>query len=282
MELLDISAADGTTVPLTWFEAEPARCALLLLPALGIQSRLYNRLGEQLAGRGCSVCLMEQRGHGRSPLTPGRGTRYCLGDILDHDMPAAMAWVSNQSHGMPLLLGGHSLGGHLSTIYTGQHPGQLTGVVHLACAFPYYGDYSGRQSKLVRLLCSLVPLFALVPGYYPGHIMGFGGRESAQLMRQWCEWARTGSFDFGGRKGLAEAVSNYEGPLISVSFSRDDFASEAALERAMSPFTNARVTRVRLGEGEQGEHLGHTGWTRGPEGVVCTIMDWMDAESIGV
>jgi predicted alpha/beta hydrolase len=281
MQEFEISALDGATIPLSWFEASRPRCALLLLPALGIQAKLYNRLGEQLAAVGCSVCLMEQRGHGRSPFTPGRGERYCLGDILDRDMPAAMNWLGSQAPDMPLLLGGHSLGGHLSTIYAGQYPEQLSGVVHLACAFPYHGDYGGRQSLLIRLLCSLMPLFAKVPGYYPGQLMGFGGRESAQLMLQWCEWAGTGSFDFGGRSGLAEAVSGYRGPLISVAFERDDFASEAAIERAMSPFTSARITRLKLGPEQQGKHLGHAGWARGPEGVVQAISDWLVAESIG-
>ena len=87
MQELETRSSDGTGIPLTWFEADTTRCALLLLPALGIQSKLYNRLGEQLAGEGCSVCLMEQRGHGRSNLRPARGTRYCLADILEQDIP---------------------------------------------------------------------------------------------------------------------------------------------------------------------------------------------------
>ena len=282
MQELEIRSSDGTGIPLTWFEADTTRCALLLLPALGIQSKLYNRLGEQLAGEGCSVCLMEQRGHGRSNLRPARGTRYCLADILEQDIPAALDWMQERTVDAPLLLGGHSLGGHLSTVYSGREPGRLAGVVHLACAFPYYRDYQRSQARMIRLMCSLLPLFSVIPGYYPGQVLGFGGRESIQLMKQWSEWALTGDFDFGGRRGLAQAVDAYRGPVISVAFAKDEFSNEATVQRALSPFTSARITRVQLGEDEQGAHLGHSSWARQPDGVARAVMDWLDTEAIGL
>jgi len=265
-------------IPLTWFPANRARTALLLLPALGIQARLYYKLAQGLAVRGCSVCLMEQRGHGRSALRPGYRSNYNLGDILDQDMPAAMDWLATLSPGLPLLLGGHSLGGHLSTLYTGRHAAQLAGVIHLACAFPYHGSYDAKQARRVKTLYRLMPLFALFPGYFPGDRMGFGGRESLGLMRQWCEWARTGSFDFGGHVGLAKQVAAFDGPVISIAFERDNFASEAAITRALSPFVNARITRQVLGAAEQDDFLGHVAWAKEPSGVIAALDVWLSTE----
>ena len=278
MQQVDIAAPDGTVIPLTWFTADQPRVALLLLPALGIQARLYSKLAEGLSALGCSVCLMEQRGHGRSALRPGYGVTYCLDDILDQDMPAAMAWLAAQVPELPLLLGGHSLGGHLSTIYAGQHAQQLAGVVHLACAFPYHAAYGPQQARRVKALCRLMPLFAIFPGYFPGEKMGFGGRESVALMRQWCEWARTGQFDFGGRRDLARHVAGFEGPVLSIAFDQDSFASDAAIELALSPFTSARITRQQLGAAEQGAYLGHVAWAKEPVGVVQVLGDWLSAE----
>jgi predicted alpha/beta hydrolase len=265
-------------VPLNWFVADACQGALLVLPALGIQAKLYTPLAQALAASGWSVCVMEQRGHGASPLRPGRNVTYRMGDLLDHDMPAALAWLAKQTPGKPLLLAGHSLGGHLSTIYAGQHPGAVAGIVHLACAFPYHRDYQGAQARLIRLLCTLIPICSTVPGYFPGNLLGFGGRESAALMQDWADWAGSGSFDFGDRHGLAEAVSAFKGPVISICFDRDNFATDAAIDRALSPFINGRVTRLRLGSAEQGEHLGHVGWARNPKGVSGALLDWLARE----
>jgi predicted alpha/beta hydrolase len=48
MQQVDIAAPDGTVIPLSWFGADQPRVALLL-PALGIQARLYSKLAEGLS-----------------------------------------------------------------------------------------------------------------------------------------------------------------------------------------------------------------------------------------
>ena len=120
-----------------------------------------------------------------------------------------------------------------------------------------------------------MPVFAMIPGYYPGKRLGFGGRESIAMMQQWCQWAKTGSFDFDKQSGRADKVAQFSGPLLSISFERDQFASDAALDRAVAPFVNSSVTRIRLGEKQQGEYLGHTGWAKSPAGVVTAVREWI-------
>ncbi len=278
METISVTASDNKTIPAYWAPAEKPLAAMLVLPALGIQAKLYRKLAQQLSATGVSTLVMEQRGHGLSTPPPSRSDTHCLDDFLQRDIPALLDWLSAQESGVPLLLAGHSLGGHLATLYSGMHPQQIAGVVHLACAFPYFRDYPGKQGNMIRLICTLMPAFSAFPGYYPGHRVGFGGRESAAMMRQWCQWASTGSFDFGDHKGLAENVADFCGPVISIAFEKDEFASSAAIDRASSPFINAQLTRITLGGKEQGEHLGHTRWARSPEGVVRAVRQWI-AES---
>lgn len=100
------------------------------------------------------------------------------------------------------------------------------------------------------------------------------------MMRDWREWALTGRFDFNGRKGVAEAVSQFTGPVISISLDKDDFSSPRAEVRALSPFTRATVGQVTLGAAEQGDYLGHFVWARQPAGVVNSLAQWVDGEII--
>ena len=270
-----ISAPDGTDIPVYWHPADTPRCVLLLLPALGIQARLYQALAQGLAQRGCATALLEQRGHGLSPLRASHRQQFTLDDTLEKDIPTALDWLAQSCPGLPIVLGGHSLGGHLTTIYTGRYPDQVTAVLHLACAFPYYRDYDKQAQRMMRFLCAVIPLFGILPGHYPGKSLGFGERESVAMMKQWRQWALTGSFDFDDHRGLAQAVAKFTGPLLSISFDRDNFSTEAAVERAIAPYVNATVTRCNLGEAEQGQHLGHTGWAKQPTGVVEAVADWL-------
>lgn len=278
MQLEYVSTADQASIPLYWFCAEQTRATLLLQPALGIQAKLYLQLAQGLAARGYATAVLEQRGHGLSSFSPGYSCNYSFRETLDYDLPAALAWIENEAPGVPRYLGGHSLGGHLSTIYTGMHPKNINGVVHLACAFPYLADYPPRERRMLRLLTTLIPVFRLVPGYYPGHLLGFGERESLAMMRQWRQWAISGDFDFDERRGLAKAVAAFEGEVLSLGFEQDPFSTEAAVERALSPFSAAKVQQFTLGPQEQGEFLGHTAWAKQPSGVIEQISAWLERQ----
>lgn len=269
-------ASDGTVVPLTWFDAGKPSCVMVFLPALGIQSKLYSKMGTELASRGCSVCLMEQRGHGASAVPIRRGTDFGIAEFVEKDIPAILDAVEARLPGTPVILGGHSLGGHLSTLYSGIRPQRISGLFHVACGFPYYRDFPASRALQIRLLCAMIPVFGVFPGYFPGKFIGFGGRESIRLMRDWRGWALTGSFDFGGRKDVEKAVAEFTGPVLALSLGHDDFSSVAAEERALSPLARAQVTQITLDEAQQGDYLGHFAWTREPAGVVNCLADWVE------
>jgi len=271
-----VTADDGTVIPLTWFHAAAPCAVFVFLPALGIQSKLYCRLAGALAERGITTCLMEQRGHGASDIRIGRGTRFGVADFVDKDIPAILDEVESRVPGLPVILGGHSLGGHLSTIYAGMRPERLSGIAHIACGFPYHRDFPGSRGRLIKTLCLVIPLAGAITGFFPGKQIGFAGRESITLMQDWRGWAMTGRFDYGGRTGVAQTVSRFAGPVLSVSFEKDEFSSPEAVDRALSPFSRADVTRVVLGEAEQGDCLGHFGWAREPAGVVSCLADWIE------
>lgn len=276
MKCLEIQAADGVDIPLTWFPAASAKHVLLFLPALGIESRLYETLAAQLAELGCSVCLMEQRGQGRSKLRPSYRVDIGMWDYLDQDIPACLAWLRDECPGLPIIMGGHSLGGHLCTLYSGIEPSQIQGVAHLTCAFPYYRDFSPLKAWQIRFLCFLIPFCRLFPGYFPGALIGFAGRESSRLMMQWRHSALKGDFDFDPGRPLSGAVSNFQGPVISIAIEKDDYASKLGIQRSLSLFRPEQVSRFTLGQAEQGDALGHFKWARQPGGVARCLSDWMN------
>ena len=59
MQLQYISTGDKASIPLYWFCAEETRATLLLLPALGIQAKLYLQLAQGLAEMGCATAVLE-------------------------------------------------------------------------------------------------------------------------------------------------------------------------------------------------------------------------------
>ena len=116
----DASAADGHRWTLLARAPQRPRARLLWLPALGVAARHYLPLAEALAARGVDTRLHEWRGNGSSSLRASRTQDWGYRELLALDLPASVATLPVD--GVPLLLGGHSLGGQLACCFGGLHP----------------------------------------------------------------------------------------------------------------------------------------------------------------
>jgi len=270
-----IDNGKGASVPVNIYapDGDP-KAAMLLLPALGVPARFYRHLAEHLAAAGIATCLFEQRGHGKSPYRAGRGQHFGLKAFLEDDIPAAISHMQSELPQTPLYLGGHSLGGHLSSITAGQRD-DIAGVVHLACGFPYHGLFGSKQAGQIKWLCRLLPALTALVGYFPGDRVGFGGREYRRLMLDWRDWAMGGSYDGPATPDAMAAIAGYEGRVLSLAFDRDRLAPDKAVEFSRGCFKNADVTGRKLGEPEQGRYVGHFDWARKPDGVIREIVNWI-------
>lgn len=272
-----LETADGSHVPIWRFSplGAKAHAVFLMLPALGVRARIYRRLAEGLAGKGIETVLLEQRGHGESPYRAHRGMDFGYKDYLHQDIAAAVAWLRAEMPEVPLYIGGHSLGGHLSSIAAARLGDKIAGVVHLACGFPYHGLFPRQSAQRIKKLCLLLPLLTVLFGYYPGKLLGFGEREFRRLMLDWRDWARGGSYDIPATPSAEAQIAAYRGRVLSIAFDRDSYASDAAISYSHGRFHQAIVTVKKLTEIEQGDHLGHFDWAKKPTGVVECVAAWM-------
>lgn len=270
-----LKTSDGVEIP--YFVIKPeekARAVFLLMPALGIRAVFYRKLALALAEAGIATLVLEQRGNGESPYRPGDGSHFGLADYVDHDVPAVLSLIDREYEGVPLYIGGHSLGGHMANLAVARQKGRYAGVIQLACGFPYFRDYKYPVRGFVRAMIALIPLLARLVGYFPGNWFGFGGREYSELMLDWRHWAKHGNYDSPGFEGSEAALAAYKGRVISIAFERDTMASDEAIERSRSVYQSAEVTRTKLGPKEQGDYLGHIDWGKAPAGAAKALADW--------
>lgn len=278
---ITVPARDGYLVPLEVFEVAEPRANLLMLPALGIQARLYRRLGTQLAESGIAMTALEQRGHGRSALRPSRRCDFGFREWLTADVPAALDWLRARTPRVPLFLAGHSLGGHLALMARSLYPAEVTGVILLTTATPYYGCYQGVTRLQVRILIAGVPILTALLGYYPGHRLGFGGREARRLMADWLVMARENRYDAAGmeHEDLERRVRDAGGPVLSICCDRDGLAPPAAIEGVNRRLEGSRVDRVEITSEALGARADHLSWARQPALAAQAMVRWIDAST---
>ncbi len=242
---------------------------ILVVPAMGVQSGYYGKLLDALAQAGFVAAATELRGHEESGgRTPSRSYDFGYLDLLE-DLEVAVARLRERYPRAPIYLLGHSLGGHLSTVFAGYH--QIDGLIIAASGSVWWRLYNRRMFGVGVMVESV----SRALGYFPGDRVGFAGREARTQMADWCHLNRTGELAFGSPRVRHDpAIAASTVPSLVVSFAGDELVPPKATDGLAAKLKSSRITRVHLGNDDP---PGHLRWARRPELVVPHIADWIES-----
>ncbi|MFJ7906687.1 alpha/beta fold hydrolase [Kitasatospora sp. NPDC096204] len=276
--IAEITAPDGARLTVRALaRPEPAAPVVTILPAMGTAARHYAPLVRALHAAGLSVATCDLRGHGESVPVPRRGVAFGFRELVEHDFGAVLDAVAEAFPGAPRLLLGHSLGGQLGLVHCGVFRPRLAGVVLVAGGSAWYRTF-GVRAGLRRLALSQFSIVASAAvGHWPGERFGFGGRESARLMRDWARQMRTGRYRARGAvTDYERALARVDLPVLAVDVEGDELAPPRAVDHLCAKLRSARVERWSYtAERADGRPLDHFRWIRHNRGLVERIAPWM-------
>lgn len=216
---LCLQAPDGAKLGgVRWQPSGAPRGVVVLMHAMMVDHRSMDRgergLAAFLVGRGWEVWLVDARGRGRS-----NGPRdWSYDDLVQIDTPTVIHAARRASAGRPVVLVGHSLGGHVSaaTIASGgPSPDAWVGVAANIWA---PGDESRPHLRLAKgaVLAAFEGVAGLF-GRFPSRLLGVGPADEAptyirDLRRPWVSgrWR-----DLGGRVAWDAGTAPFP-PALSV------------------------------------------------------------------
>ena len=253
----------------------PARAALLWLPALGVPARKYDRLGAALAARGIALGVHEWRGTGAHPARPSRRHDWGYRELLVEDIPATRSALSAAHPGLPLLYGGHSIGAQFAVMAAALHGG-AEGLVAVGSGVPHWRLFPTPLRWLVGVFGHALPPLTRAVGSYPGHRLGFAGREAGQLMRDWAQTVRRGHYDGlpGLPERLGERIAALQVPFLGVRLAEDRLVPAASLQALISATGSRSASERLLDKGHLGVAADHFAWMREPQAVADAIAGW--------
>jgi predicted alpha/beta hydrolase len=276
---LNLTSSDGTPLVLHCYPSTTTpRAALLFSPALGMRASFYPFFAKALAAIGITVWVNEQRGHGDHPHRASRRCNYGYRELVEHDLRTAAQQLRRQHPGMPLLVGGHSLGGQLSALFAAAHPDEVDGILLIASGTTHFRNFAPLTAAQILIGSQLLfgPVSAAI-GHYPGRLFGFGGREGRRLMRDWAHLARTNRFvPKGSSHNYEQLLGELRKPVLSITVSKDPFATLGAARALTSKMPRSQLTEVRLPPLTPKVHpSNHALWAREPAGAVAAIDRWL-------
>lgn len=251
--------------------ADPTAPVLLVVPAMGMRASFYAPLLAALCRAGVSAAVTELRGHQARPAPPPSRRHDHGYDDLVGDLDAAVEALHAQLPGAPVLPLGHSLGGHVAAAHAARRPDRIAGLALVASGSVHWRVWGRRHLLRTQGAVALATLL----GHFPGHRIGFAGREARRQMRDWGRWARTGRLEFGRpRVDHGPSLAAVHLPVLGLTFARDRLAPPASAEALLAMFGSAEVTREHL---EPGAGHPHFGWARDPGPVVPVLAGWARA-----
>ena len=270
---LTVEAGAGHYWRLTGQWPEQPRAALLWLPAMGVAARHYQPFASALAERGVGVLVHEWRGNGSSSLRAGRRQNWGMRELLALDLPASRQALATQAGSLPLLVGGHSLGGQLACLHAGLAVPGLSGLWLVAAGTPYWRSYAAPRRWLLPLVYPGFSWLANLCGALPGHRLGFGGTEARGLIRDWARVGRTGRYRADGLPDMLEtALASVTQPSRAVLLDSDWLAPVPALEALLAKMPASRATTTVLGTDTLGVPADHFAWMKRPQAVIEQLL----------
>lgn len=272
---IPVATADGHSFRLRR-HGQGAR-GLFWIPALGVPANKYDAFAEVLAAAGITCVLHEWRGLGSSSLRARRGVDWGYTELLRQDLAAALAQLDPD---VRWSIGGHSLGGQFAAMLAAQQPDRCAGLVLVATGVPYAPTFSGRQRIGVNLFAHALPALTALAGYYPGHRLGFAGREAGQVMRDWAATVRSGRYlAYGSERPLDEALVLFAKPVLGLRFTRDWLVPEASLQQLLAKLGTGEHTVESFDDTKLGAVADHFRWMRQPDAVAVRVAAWMRLSS---
>lgn len=277
---IEVAGADGTRATALCYDADAGAPVVLFMPAMGVEADYYARFAEALQAAGMNVVIQELRGIGSSTVRAARGSDFGYRELIELDWPAAIAVTRERHPGSRLVMMGHSLGGQITCLQQARaHPSQRAdAIVMVACCSAHHRGYPFPKSLGIRASTQLAHAIASTAGFFPGHRLGFGGRQGRRVIADWAREARRGYYDVSGDPSdYTRLLAKLDTPALSVSFEGDGFAPAQTVDALCARLAPGAVERWHVTASElELQHVDHFRWVRGAASLAPRLASWID------
>ena len=262
-----ITTQDGERLALRRFRPEggaaAARANVLILGAMGVRQDYYAPFARHLAAQGFAVTTFDYRGMGHSRRGSLRGFEADIFDWAKLDCAAAADALTARFPDVPLYWIGHSLGGQILAFFP-QHA-RLAKAITVGSGSGYWLENTWSLRLYVWWLWYfVVPLVLPLFGYFPGRKLKKVGDLPRGVMAQWQRWCRHRDYAVGVEgEPVRRQYAAVTTPIVSLSFTDDEFMSARNTESLHGFYTGAQRTMKRIAPNDVGaKGIGHFGFFR--------------------
>jgi predicted alpha/beta hydrolase len=277
-EIIPVKFADGAGSSISLFRSrqEDALVVLVIFPAMGVKGSYYKNAAQHFAAHHLHVVTIDHRGHGTSSVKPSRTSNFGYRDQVEVEYPLILEQVKLLFPNCKLVIMGHSLGGQMGSMFISRYQHLADGIILNASCSPYYKGWGVGAGFGLWLFARFIRMVTALLGYYPGNRIGFGGREAAGIMRDWCYTVATGKFAAHGSGFNYETAMHLSAkPVLGITYEGDTSAPPEALNFLLNKFKASKVQFSHILPQANEKKFNHYSWAKKPSICDGVINEWL-------
>ena len=139
---------------------KPMRALMIVVHGIGEHSGCYERFSERFVSQSIGILLFDLRGHGRSPGIRGHASIR----LIQKDIHIIVQNMNKRFPDLPIVLFGHSMGGHFVLNYAIAENGAVQGIIASSPFLKMVNPPSPMLIRLAGLASRLAPWITVSPG----------------------------------------------------------------------------------------------------------------------
>jgi predicted alpha/beta hydrolase len=191
--------------------------------------------------------------------------------LLGTDIPATREVAAREFPGLPMAMGGHSLGGQLACCSLALAPACADELWLVASGAPYFRAFPWAYRLWLPIAYHLLATLARAFGALPGRRIGFGGQEALGVILDWSRTALTGRYGARDVGDMESRLADVCIPVHAVLFERDWLAPRGSLDFLLGKLGPGERSVTSLDAAALGTRADHFQWMRAPDAVARAL-----------
>jgi predicted alpha/beta hydrolase len=235
VESIDIRTADGWSLRADVLGPHPpeagGRGVAVMAHAIMARRSEFDRPRDAgaarfLATHGWQVVVFDFRGHGDSRAAPRAGIHTGYDRLVEQDLPAACAFARSRAGRRPVVVVGHSLGGHVALAAQGSRRIDVDAIALLgACVWLRHLEPSLSRWWLKRATIAAIGALSRRAGRFPARALRLGSDdESRECIEDIVRFVRSGAWTSAdGKIDYWSSLASVRVPVLQVVSEGDRF-----------------------------------------------------------
>lgn len=277
METKEIIYSDKTKSKVAIYGTGKNNITLILIPAMGVRATFYNKFANNLSSRGFNVITADWRGQGYSSVRASRTMNFGYKEYIK-DIKELIDYANIWFPDTKKIIVGHSLGGQIGSLLASRYSNLLGGLILITSCNVHYKGWKSWAAKKIYIAAKIFYPISKIIGFFPGNIIGFGGKEARSVMKDWSNNGLSGTYNIVNSNFDYEiALKTLCLPGLSISIENDFLASKKSVENLYKKFNSeSNIKHIHLAANDKNIlPLNHFSWTKEPDYFSEIIKKWI-------